>query len=197
MAWRPSGIFPKAKKAWPEGGVDLCGVGGLVRRGLSAKGFGKAMLVEKSDGRGRVGLCGEERNVEGASINEDDVSDLVIWLAIEEGLIWAHVGRSPDETGGVGGADSFEQRSIDNSQLLYVWDSSFFWAWEWIELQDGDDLCERVCRNGSYSFPVAFTGTPQIVTGSSVGASVATSLSATAVTITRATSTGFLELNGY
>jgi hypothetical protein len=40
------------------------------------------MLVEKSDGRGRVGLCGEERNVEGASINEDDVSDLVIWLAI-------------------------------------------------------------------------------------------------------------------
>jgi hypothetical protein len=49
----------------------------------------------------------------------------------------------------------------------------------------------------SYTFPTAFTNTPQIVTGNQLAAAVATTLSATAVTITGATSTGFLELNGY
>ena len=47
----------------------------------------------------------------------------------------------------------------------------------------------------SYTFPTAFSFAPQVLSQSL--ASIATSVSATAVTITGSTSTGFLALDGY
>jgi hypothetical protein len=49
----------------------------------------------------------------------------------------------------------------------------------------------------SYTFPTAFAGTPAIVSTNQIAASVVTSLSTTAITITGAPSTGFLMLIGY
>ena len=55
---------------------------------------------------------------------------------------------------------------------------------------------ENACvGTASYTFPTAFSHTPQVLS-QSLGAT-ATSVSATAVTITGTTSTGFLDLDGY
>jgi len=55
---------------------------------------------------------------------------------------------------------------------------------------------ENACvGTASYTFPAAFSHTPQVLSQSL--ASTATTVSATAVTITGATSTGFVDLDGY
>lgn len=49
----------------------------------------------------------------------------------------------------------------------------------------------------SYTYPIAFTNTPAILTTNQVSASVVTSISTTAVTVTGVTTSGFIFLEGY
>jgi hypothetical protein len=56
--------------------------------------------------------------------------------------------------------------------------------------------CAALSGTASYTFPVAFSKTPNAIATSAVATSVATSVSTTAVTVTGA-ATGFLVLVGY
>jgi len=49
----------------------------------------------------------------------------------------------------------------------------------------------------SYTYPVSFTNAPSVFASNNVAASIATSVSTTAVTVTGATSTGALMLEDY
>ena len=58
-------------------------------------------------------------------------------------------------------------------------------------------LATSCVGTASYTFPTAFSGTPQIVTTDGPAASVVTSKSTTAMTVTGATTTGFIVLVGF
>lgn len=57
--------------------------------------------------------------------------------------------------------------------------------------------CSTALGTASYTFPTAFTNTPAIVSTNGPASSVVTSLSTTAVTVTGATTTGFIIIEGY
>jgi hypothetical protein len=57
--------------------------------------------------------------------------------------------------------------------------------------------CSALLGTATYTFPTAFSNTPAVITTNQVGAAVATSLSTTAVTMTGATTTGYLIIGGY
>lgn len=57
--------------------------------------------------------------------------------------------------------------------------------------------CAAALGTASYSFPVAFTNTPVILTTSGLAAGKITSLSTSAMTVTGTTDTGFLFVEGY
>ena len=57
--------------------------------------------------------------------------------------------------------------------------------------------CNVLLGTASYTFPTPFVHTPQIVTTNGPAAGVVTALSTTAITITGATTTGFIILEGF
>lgn len=57
--------------------------------------------------------------------------------------------------------------------------------------------CNALVGTSAYTFPVAFTQTPMIMTSNSVGSAVVTGLTTTTMTLTGATTTGFITLEGY
>lgn len=64
-----------------------------------------------------------------------------------------------------------------------------------ISLKNIEIYANACLGTASYTYPIAFTNTPQVLSQSL--AAVATSVSTTAVTITGTTTTGFLKLDGY
>jgi len=57
--------------------------------------------------------------------------------------------------------------------------------------------CSSLSGTATYTFPVAFTNTPVVITTSGPASSVVTSLSTTAITITGATTTGNVIIEGF
>jgi hypothetical protein len=57
--------------------------------------------------------------------------------------------------------------------------------------------CSALLGTASYTFPTAFTQTPAVLTTNGPASSVVTALSTTAITITGATTTGFIIIEGY
>lgn len=58
-------------------------------------------------------------------------------------------------------------------------------------------VCSSLVGTASYTFPTAFTTAPVVLTTSGPASSVVTSLSMTAITVTGATTTGLLVVEGY
>jgi hypothetical protein len=57
--------------------------------------------------------------------------------------------------------------------------------------------CAAAVGTASYTFPVAFTNTPVVVSTNGLATTIVTSLSTSAMTITGATSTGYIIVEGY
>src|ERR1700722_8703018 len=87
------------EKGLSEEGIEFCRIGRLLDSSLrQSYGFGKVMLTEQIGGRQGVRLRGEQRDVKGTAIDEDDVADSGIGLALTEGLIRVEIAaRSPEE----------------------------------------------------------------------------------------------------